>query len=236
MVTEYKKIKSRISVLIPAFNEEDSIGLVISDIPPDIADEIVVIDNGSTDTTSLRAKEAGATVIREQARGYGNACLRGIEYLIEKGSSTDIVVFLDGDYSDHPEEMRELVKPIENDDYDLVIGSRMSGKRERGALLPQAIFGNKLSAFLINMFYGVKFTDLGPFRAVKFKKLLELDMEDKTFGWTVEMQVKAAKRGFRCIEIPVSYRKRIGVSKITGTLSGSIRAGYMILWTIFKNI
>ncbi len=236
MVNGSRKRESAISVLIPAFNEEDSIGLVIRDIPKQIADEIVVIDNGSADTTALKAREAGATVIGEKSKGYGNACLRGIEYLKKRDRQPEIVVFLDGDYSDYPAEMRALVEPIEDDDYDLVIGSRILGKREKGALLPQAIFGNKLATFLVNLLYGVRFTDLGPFRAVKFNRLLELGMEDRTYGWTVEMQVKAAKMGLRCKEVPVSYRKRIGVSKITGTLSGSIKAGYMILWTIFKNI
>lgn len=227
---------NKISVIIPAYNEQDSIGFVIRDIPRDIAGEIIVIDNGSDDRTGLIAADSGATVLEEPSRGYGNACLSGIQYLTEKRVPPDIVVFLDGDYSDYPGEMRELIKPIQDYDYDLVIGSRMTGRRERGAMLPQALFGNRLATFLIYIIYGVRFTDLGPFRAIKYKKLLELDMQDTTYGWTVEMQVKAVQRGFRCIEVPVSYRKRIGVSKITGTITGSIKAGYKIIWTILKNI
>ncbi|MGI9535173.1 MAG: glycosyltransferase, partial [Thermodesulfobacteriota bacterium] len=162
--------------------------------------------------------------------------LKGIGYIKSKSFSDqpDIVVFLDADYSDYPQEITFLIKPIVDDNYDLVIGSRMIGKREKGAMLPQAVFGNFLATLLIKLFYSVKFTDLGPFRAIKYGKLIELDMKDRTFGWTVEMQVKAAKKGYNCTEVPVSYRKRIGVSKITGTISGTINAGYKIIWTIIK--
>ncbi len=226
----------RILVIIPTFNEEQSIGKVINDIPKELISEVVVINNNSTDKTAANAASAGATVINEVRRGYGYACLRGIQYAKDKKDRPDIIVFLDGDYSDYPEEMRALVRPIIKDDLDMVIGSRTTGNSEKGALLPQQVFGNWLAITLIRLLYGMKFTDLGPFRAIKFDKLLQLNMTDTTYGWTVEMQVKAAKEKFKCAEVPVSYRKRIGVSKIAGTLSGSIKAGYKILWTIFKYI
>lgn len=224
----------KILVIIPAYNEEESIGKVIDDIPIDQVDEVVVVNNNSSDNTTQNAKATGATVLDETQMGYGYACLKGISYAKEKKESPDIIVFLDGDYSDYPEEICELVRPIIEDDVDMVIGSRTLGNAAEGALLPQQIFGNWLAVNLIRFLYGIKFTDLGPFRAIKFDRLLELNMTDKTYGWTVEMQVKAAKEKFKCTEVPVSYRKRIGVSKITGTLSGSIKAGYKILWTIFK--
>lgn len=224
----------KILVIIPAYNEEDSIGKVIADIPKELACEIVVVDNGSTDRTAEIATQSGATVLRENRRGYGYACLRGINYAKSKRERPQIIVFLDGDYSDYPEEMRIIVGPMIEDDFDMVIGSRTSGKAEKGALLPQAALGNALATTLIKWFYGARFTDLGPFRAIKLDKLIELGMSDTTYGWTVEMQVKAAKKGLRCTEVPVSYRKRIGASKITGTLGGSVKAGYKILWTIFK--
>ncbi|MCK5708987.1 MAG: glycosyltransferase family 2 protein [Deltaproteobacteria bacterium] len=226
----------RILVIIPAFNEEQSIGKVINNIPKELVSEVVVINNNSTDKTAANAASAGATVINEVRRGYGYACLRGIQYAKDKKDRPDIIVFLDGDYSDYPEEMRALVRPIIKDDLDMVIGSRTTGNSEKGALLPQQVFGNWLAITLIRLLYGMKFTDLGPFRAIKFDKLLQLNMTDTTYGWTVEMQVKAAKEKFKCAEVPVSYRKRIGVSKIAGTISGSIKAGYKILWTIFKYI
>jgi glycosyltransferase involved in cell wall biosynthesis len=175
-------------------------------------------------------------VLREDARGYGYACLKGMEHAKSKPSRArpDIIVFLDGDYSDYPEEMDKLVRPIIEEGFDMVIGSRALGNRQKGSMLPQAVFGNALATKLIRWLYGASFTDLGPFRAIKFDRLLDLDIRDKTFGWTVEMQVKAAKKGLKCCEVPVSYRKRIGISKITGTLGGTIKAGYRILWTIFK--
>ena len=223
-----------ILVIIPAYNEEDSIGRVIDDIPEGLVSEVVVVNNGSTDNTVQVAESHGATVVDEPGRGYGQACLRGIEYAKILSKCPDIIVFLDGDYSDYPEEMTALVEPILEQGYDMVIGSRKLGKSEQGAMLPQARFGNALATTLIKWLYGIQFTDLGPFRAIKFEKLLELQMTDTSYGWTVEMQVKAAKSGYRCTEVPVRYRKRIGVSKITGTLSGSFKAGYKILWTIFK--
>ena len=225
-----------ILVIIPAFNEEESIEKVIDDIPKDLASEIVVVNNNSTDSTRLKAESAGAIVLDEPQMGYGYACLQGIDYARKKEEkcNPEIIVFLDGDYSDFPKEMTELVRPIIEENFDMVIGSRTLGNAQEGALLPQQIFGNWLATKLIRLLYGMKFTDLGPFRAIKFDKLLQLNMADKTYGWTVEMQVKAAKEKFRCTEVPVSYRKRIGVSKIAGTVSGSFKAGYKILWTIFK--
>lgn len=223
-----------VDVIIPVYNEEGSIGLVIGDIPKEIVNEVVVVNNLSTDNSVEVAKQAGATVVTQDKRGYGNACLKGIEYVDAKAVKPDILVFLDGDYSDHPEELPALLKPIIEDDYDLVIGSRTTGKQEKGAMLPQAVFGNFLATFLIRLFYGFTFTDLGPFRVIKYESLKSLEMQDTTFGWTVEMQVKALKKGLKCIEVPVSYRKRIGVSKITGTLTGTVKAGYKIIWTIFK--
>lgn len=227
-------MNSNILVIIPAYNEEKSIGKVVGDIPEELACEVVVVNNNSSDDTRKIAESAGATVLDEAQMGYGYACLKGIDYAQSKNETPDIIVFLDGDYSDYPEEMRGLVKPIVEDDFDMVIGSRTQGNSAKGALLPQQIFGNWLAVNLIRILYGIQFTDLGPFRAIKYDKLLELNMTDKTYGWTVEMQIKAAKRKFNCTEVPVSYRKRIGVSKITGTLSGSFKAAYKILWTIFK--
>ncbi len=223
-----------VDVIIPVYNEEGSIGLVIGDIPKEIVNEVVVVNNLSTDNSVEVAKRAGATVVDQDKRGYGNACLKGIEYVDAKAVKPYILVFLDGDYSDHPEELPALLKPIIEDDYDLVIGSRTTGKQEKGAMLPQAVFGNFLATFLIRLFYGFTFTDLGPFRVIKYESLKSLEMQDTTFGWTVEMQVKALKKGLKCTEVPVSYRKRIGVSKITGTLTGTVKAGYKIIWTIFK--
>ncbi len=227
-------MSSNIIVIIPAYNEEESISKVIGDIPKDLVSEVIVVNNNSSDNTANNAESAGATVLFEPQMGYGYACLRGISYAEDKTERPDIVVFLDGDYSDYPEEMRELVKPIVDDDMDMVIGSRTLGEASEGALFPQQIFGNWLAVNLLRFLYGVRFTDLGPFRAIRFDRLLELNMVDKTYGWTVEMQIKAAKKKFKCTEVPVSYRKRIGVSKITGTLSGSFKAAYIILWTIFK--
>ncbi|MEZ4849292.1 MAG: glycosyltransferase family 2 protein [Bacteroidia bacterium] len=227
---------ARINVIIPAFNEEESIGKVLGDIPEGLVEETIVVSNGSTDATEENARKAGATVLREENKGYGNACLKGMAHIAAKpqDEKPEIVVFLDGDYSDYPEEMYLLIKPIIEEDYDMVIGSRATGEREKGSMMPQQIFGNWLATTLIKVLYGVEFTDLGPFRAIKYDKLLEIGMEDKNFGWTVEMQVKAAKLGLKCTEVPVNYRQRIGVSKVTGTIKGTIMAGYKILWTIFK--
>jgi glycosyltransferase involved in cell wall biosynthesis len=226
--------KADICVIIPAFNEAKSIGQVIGDIPDELVREVIVVNNASKDETVLRAEQAGATVIDELSRGYGNACLKGIDYLKKMDAPPEIVVFLDADYSDSPGEMDNIVQPIIEDNIDMVIGSRALGNREKGAMQPQQIFGNWLATRMMKLFYGVKFTDLGPFRAIKYDKLLALNMQDQTFGWTVEMQVKAAKKGLTFAEVPVSYKKRIGVSKISGTVSGTIKAGYKIIYTIFK--
>jgi glycosyltransferase involved in cell wall biosynthesis len=229
-------VQVHISVIIPAFNEENGVGNVIAEIPKDLVSEIIVVNNASTDDTERIAKEAGATVLREPTPGYGRACLKGIDYLKSAQPQPDIVVFLDADYSDYPEEIRQLINPILFDDVDLVIGSRALGKKERGSMTPQQIFGNWLATRLLKLFYGVKFTDLGPFRAIRFSSLLALDMQDKTYGWTVEMQLKAAKKKMRCVEVPVQYRKRIGFSKISGTIKGTVLAGYKIITTIFKYV
>ena len=224
----------KIMVIIPAFNEAGAIGKVINDIPEGLVNEVIVVNNNSTDETSEKAGEAGATVLHESRQGYGSACLKGVEYVKSKRDKPDIIVFLDADYSDYPGEMEQLVKPIIEKDYDMVIGSRTLGNREKGAMLPQQIFGNWLATTLLKLLYGAKFTDLGPFRAIRFDKLLKIEMQDKTYGWTVEMQLKAAKHKLKFCEIPVSYRKRTGVSKITGTVKGTVLAGYKIITTIFK--
>ncbi|RKU24672.1 UDP-glucose--dolichyl-phosphate glucosyltransferase [Candidatus Poribacteria bacterium] len=218
----------KVSVIIPVLNEEKAIAKVINDIPQELVQEIIVVDNGCTDNTAEIARDHGAKVISEQRKGYGSACLAGIASV----ECADIIVFIDGDYSDDPTELSLLIQPIQEDQADFVIGTRKPS--EKGALLPQAQFGNKLATFLINSFYGVKYTDLGPFRAIRYSHLTELDMQDRTYGWTVEMQLKAAKMGIRVQEIPVNYRKRIGTSKISGTFIGSIKAGVKILTTIFR--
>ncbi|MFT5167834.1 MAG: glycosyltransferase involved in cell wall biosynthesis [Saprospiraceae bacterium] len=228
--------KPVIDVIIPAYNEEHSIGNVVRDIPKDLVRDILVCNNASTDNTATVASENGAIVLDQPQKGYGSACLKGIEYLKAKKPSEqpDIVIFLDGDYSDHPEEMPLLVRPIVEDHIDMVIGSRAIGDLETGAMMPQQIFGNWLATNLIRLFYRYHFTDLGPFRAIRYDKLIEIDMKDPDFGWTVEMQVKAAKYKLKCTEVPVTYRKRIGISKVSGTLRGTVLAGHKILWTIFK--
>lgn len=225
----------KIKVIIPAYNEENSIAKVINDIPSSV-DEVIVISNNSTDHTEKNATKAGATVLREAKKGYGYACLKGMEYIANQEISQlpDIIVFLDGDYSDYPEQLTELVAPIINDNIDFVIGSRVKKFREAGSMTPQQVFGNWLATFLMTIFFGAKYTDLGPFRAIKYEKLLELEMEDKTYGWTVEMQLKAIKKKYSYTEIPMKYRNRIGVSKVSGTLKGTIFAGMKILGWIFK--
>lgn len=221
----------RTAVIIPVFNERESLPLVVKDIPRQIVSEIVVVDNGSTDGTDLIAQNLPVRLVRETRRGYGSACLAGVAALA--GSPPDVIVFLDGDYSDHPEEMRDLLDAVASG-ADLVIGSRALGRREPGALLPQARFGNRLACFLIRLFYGYRYTDLGPFRAIRWNAYQRLGMRDTNFGWTCEMQVKAVRRRLSIAEVPVSYRRRVGVSKITGTLSGTLAAGYKILWTIAR--
>ena len=218
-----------IDVIIPALNEEESLPLVLADIPTSVR-RVVVVDNGSSDRTAAVARATGATVVSEPRKGYGRACLAGMKEL--QSSPPDIVVFLDGDYSDYPGELDALVAPILTGSADFVIGSRTRGNREKGALLPQAIFGNWLACTLMRLIWGVRYTDLGPFRAIRYSGLMQLGMQDETYGWTIEMQIKARLAGLRSTEIPVSYRKRIGVSKVTGTVSGTVKAGIWILGTI----
>jgi glycosyltransferase involved in cell wall biosynthesis len=225
-----------ICVIIPAYNEENSIAKVIADVPAGLVQEVIVVNNNSNDNTEINARNAGATVLREKRAGYGYACLKGIEYIKQLQSAPDIVVFIDADYSDHPQEMPLLVQPIINDGMDMVIGSRALGKKEKGSMTPQQIFGNWLATRLLKTIYGVRYTDLGPFRAIRYDKLLEINMKDTTYGWTVEMQLKAAKLKMKISEVPVSYRKRIGFSKISGTVKGTVLAGYKIITTIFKYI
>ena len=224
---------SQIKVIIPAYNEQDSIALVISEIP-DVVDEIIVISNNSTDDTIINAKKAGATVLTENQKGYGYACLKGMDYVASLDEKPDVIVFLDGDYSDYPEELTKVVEPILNGKIDFVIGARVKRLREQGSMTPQQVFGNWLATLLMKFFFGAKFTDLGPFRAIKYDKLLALNMEDKTYGWTVEMQLKALKQKLNYTEVPVKYRNRIGVSKVSGTVKGTIFAGFKILGWIFK--
>ncbi len=224
---------SSIKVIIPAYNEEKAIANVIAEIPNSV-DEIIVISNNSTDKTEQVAKKAGATVLSETKKGYGYACLKGMEYISELEIKPDIIVFLDGDYSDYPEELIKLIDPIRNQNIDFVIGARVSNLRESGSMTPQQVFGNWLATFLMKVFFKAKFTDLGPFRAIKYDKLLQLQMEDKTYGWTVEMQLKVLKQKMSYVEIPVRYKNRIGVSKVSGTLKGTIMAGIKIIGWIVK--
>lgn len=225
---------NKVIVIIPAFNEESSIAKVINDIPKNIVHQIVVINNNSTDNTAEKAQNAGATVLLEPNKGYGYACLKGIDYIVKNSLNPDIIVFLDGDYSDYPEQLTELIYPITHQNYDFVVGSRNNPTVEKGSMTPQQVFGNWLATFLMKLFFGATFTDLGPFRAIKYNHLLALQMEDKTYGWTVEMQLKAVKNKLKYREIPVKYRKRIGSSKVSGTVKGSILAGIKILTWIFK--
>ena len=226
-------MKPVIKVIIPAYNEQDSIGSVVKDIPK-IVDEIIVISNNSTDNTEINAKNAGATVLSETRKGYGYACLKGMDYIAKQTIKPDIIVFLDGDYSDYPEQLTEIIAPIINQNLDFVVGARVKELRENGAMTPQQVFGNWLATFLMKLFFGARFSDLGPFRAIKYDKLLALHMEDKTYGWTVEMQLKVLKQKMTYKEIPVKYRNRIGVSKVSGTVKGTIFAGVKILGWIFK--
>jgi glycosyltransferase involved in cell wall biosynthesis len=226
-------MKPIIKVIIPAYNEQNSIAKVIKDIPK-IVDEIIVISNNSTDDTEINAQNAGATVLIERLKGYGYACLKGMDYIAKQKTKPEIVVFLDGDYSDYPEQLTEIIDPIIKNNIDFVIGSRIKELREVGSMTPQQIFGNWLATFLMKLFFGARFTDLGPFRAIKYNKLLNLKMEDKTYGWTVEMQLKALKQKLNYVEVPMKYRNRIGVSKVSGTVKGSIFAGIKILSWIFK--
>lgn len=224
-----------IRVIIPAYNEEGSIGKVVQDIPALVA-EIIVVNNNSSDNTAATAAAAGSTVLLEKRSGYGYACLKGMEYVAAKKEPTDIIVFLDGDYSDYPEELEKIIAPIIEDDIDFVVGARVKRLREKGAMTPQQQFGNWLSSFLMKLFFKSSFSDLGPFRAIKYDKLLQLNMTDKTYGWTVEMQLKVLKQKFTYIEVPVKYRNRIGFSKVSGTVKGTVLAGIKIIGWILKYI
>ncbi len=220
-----------IAVIIPAYNEEQSIGLVVSDIP-NIVKEIIVVNNGSTDATADCASKAGAIVLDEPRKGYGYACLKGIKFI--EHNPPDIVVFLDGDYSDYPEQLTAITTPIINKKVDFVVGARVKPLREKKSMTVPQVFGNGLATFLMRLFFGSTFTDLGPFRAIRFSTLKSLEMEDKTYGWTIEMQLKVIKRKISYCEVPVKYRNRIGQSKVSGTLKGVILAGVKILFWIFK--
>jgi glycosyltransferase involved in cell wall biosynthesis len=232
---------AKIDVVIPALDEERSLPLVLADLPRPPVRRVVVADNGSADGTARVALAGGAEVVAAPRRGYGSACLAALAHLrarSDAGPETvppDVVVFVDADYSDHPEELPRLVGPIVAGEADLVIGSRILGRREPGALLPQARAGNLVACALIRLLYGHRYTDLGPFRAVRWEALERLGMADPDFGWTAEMQVKALRHGLRVCEVPVSYRRRVGASKITGTVAGTLRAGYKILWTVLRH-
>jgi glycosyltransferase involved in cell wall biosynthesis len=227
---------SIIDIIIPAYNEEAAIGAVVDSIPKAWVRHIIVCNNSSSDKTAAVAAKHGATVVHQPMPGYGNACLKGMAHIAALEVKPDIVVFLDGDHSDHPEQLPLLVQPILDDAVDLVIGSRVLGKAAKGSLTPQQRFGNALATWLLRLLYGVRYTDLGPFRAIRYSSLLKLGMADRNYGWTVEMQVKAAKLGLPSMEVPVDYRVRIGQSKVSGTLKGTIGAGYKILLTIFRYV
>lgn len=222
-----------IKVIIPAFNEADSISHVIADIP-EMVNEVIVVSNNSTDKTEENARQAGATVLSESRKGYGYACLKGMDYISKQKQNPDILVFLDGDYSDYPEEMSKILQPIIEENKDFVVGARVKKWRENGSMTFPQRFGNKLATTLMKLFFNSRFTDLGPFRAIKYDKLLQLDMQDKTYGWTVEMQLKALRQNFSYAEVPVHYKNRIGISKVSGTIKGAIFAGVKILGWIFK--
>ncbi len=227
---------SDVAVVIPAYNEESSLPLVLRDLPP--VGLVIVADNGSTDRTAKVAAQTGAVVVAEERRGYGSACLAGLSELrrqIAAGRSAPrVVAFVDADYSDHPDQLLELLEPIIANRADFVLGSRLVGDRQPGAMPPQSLYGNRLACWLMRLFFGVRYTDLGPFRAIAYRQLRELHMSDTNFGWTVEMQIKAAKARLRVLEVPVRYRKRIGASKISGTVRGTVLAGGKILYTIAK--
>ena len=224
---------SKIKVIIPAFNEENAIAKVISEIPHYI-DEIIVVSNNSTDRTVEFAQKAGATVLSESKKGYGYACLKGIDYISKASQKPSIVVFLDGDFSDYPGDLTQLIAPIQQNTVDFVIGARSHKLREAGSMTPQQIFGNWLATKLMKLFFDSNFTDLGPFRAIKYETLLALKMEDKTYGWTVEMQLKILKNKISYLEIPVRYKNRIGISKVSGTVKGTLMAGIKIIGWIIK--
>ncbi|MCI4641927.1 MAG: glycosyltransferase family 2 protein [Flavobacteriaceae bacterium] len=223
----------KISLIIPAYNEADAIGQVLAEIPKSVS-EIIVVNNGSTDATPLAAAAAGATVLTENQKGYGYACLKGLEYIAQQEEKPEIVVFLDGDYSDYPEDLSKIIAPILTEGYDMVIGARVKELRETGSMTPQQIFGNALACWLMKIMFAAKYTDLGPFRAIRYASLLSLHMQDTTYGWTVEMQLKALRNHLKYKEVAVRYKKRIGISKVSGTVKGTIFAGVKILGWIFK--
>ncbi len=231
-----QKFLDSVIVVIPALNEEQSLPLVLGDLPP--VRQVIVVDNGSRDATAEVATRHGATVVDQPQRGYGAACLRGLETIrqsIDEGSPPpDIVAFVDADYSDYPDRLPELVEPIVEDQVDFVLGSRLLGTREPGAMPPQSVYGNHLACFLMRILFGAHYTDLGPFRAIRYDRLCELRMADENFGWTIEMQIKATRNHLRTQELPVPYRRRVGSSKISGTFSGTVRASWKILYTIAK--
>ena len=220
-------------IIIPAFNEQESIGHVLSDIPREYADNIIVVNNGSKDNTAEVAANNGAVVINEPRMGYGSACLAGVSYALEN-IKPDVLVFLDADYSDFPQDIHKILGKLTEENLEMVIGSRNLGEAEPGSLYLQAKFGNWLATFLLRLFTGYKFTDLGPFRAITVEAYGKLNMVDTNFGWTMEMQIKASKLKMRTGEVSVRYRKRIGISKISGTITGSFKAGYKILYILFK--
>jgi len=224
-----------VDIVIPAYNEQQSVALVINDISKGMIRHVVVCDNNSTDHTAQVAKEAGAIVVRETEPGYGAACLRGLNFLRKQDPPPDVVVFLDGDYSDHPDELPLLLAPILSGKAEMVIGTRVARFREKGSMMPQQVFGNWLATKIMRVLFSARFTDLGPFRAVTWRALEEIGMKDRNFGWTVEMQVKALKKKISYTEVPVHYRKRVGVSKVSGTVKGSIMAGYKIIYTILRH-
>jgi glycosyltransferase involved in cell wall biosynthesis len=226
------KNRATVKVVIPALNEEKSLPLVLAEIPRAWVDEVIVVDNGSEDRTAAVAERLGATVVREPRRGYGSACLAGLRYL--EASPAELVVFLDADYSDSPGELPSLVQPILDGAADFVLGSRTLGLAEKGAVAPQARWGNALATTLMRWLYGHRYTDMGPFRAIRADRLAQLEMRDRNYGWNMEMQVKAIEHGLRILEVPVRYKRRIGVSKISGTVRGTLAAGYKILYTLFR--
>jgi glycosyltransferase involved in cell wall biosynthesis len=226
------KVKSTVGVIIPAKNEEESIALVLQAIPARLKPLVLVVNNNSADRTALLAEQNGAVVLEESLPGYGNVMLRGLRYL--KDHPVEVVVFLDGDYSDYPEEMGRLIQPITQDGYDMVLSTRLNPLFDKASLPFHVVYGNRFCVFCMNALFGTKYTDLGPFRAIRYDRLIQLDMKDRNFGWTAEMQAKAAIHGLRVTEVPVRYRTRVGTSKISGTVKGSVLAGAKILYTIFK--
>ena len=220
----------RVTAIIPALDEEGAIGQTVARLDRGLVHEVIVVDNGSRDRTAERAAAAGARVVFEPRRGYGRACLSGVE----AAAGADILVFLDGDGSDVPEDLPRILAPIQRGEADLVLGSRTLGRREPGALSAHQLWGNRLVLMLLRLLYGLRLTDFGPFRAIRGEALRALGMGHPTYGWPIEMVVKAARRGLRIVEIPADYRRRIGISKVAGTVRGSLLAGYHLIATVFR--